>query len=116
MPLTAQTVRWQMLVSPEWLEANWSSVRIFHIGDRATYDFGHIPGAVLIEPASFVMTVNGIPNELPPLATPEQVFSEAGIDRRSRIVLYGADRLVVARAWFTLDYLGQGAEVVAGDR
>lgn len=108
MPLAAQTVREKMLVSTEWLNANRLTVKVLEIGDPATYDKGHIPGAVLIPMSSLVTQLDENPNQLPPIAQLESLFTNAGIGWRGRIVLYSRDPIDAARAWFTLDYLGYG--------
>lgn len=108
LPLHAQTVRDQMLVSPDWLQGRLGTVTLLHIGDSAGYEASHIPGAVLIEMSSLLMQRDGAPNELPPVNALERVFRAAGVGARERIVVYSSDPLHAARAWFTLDSLGQG--------
>lgn len=104
-------IRDQMLVSSDWLEQHHKTVTILHIGDRAGYDAGHIPGARLIEPSALLVQRAGSPNELPPVSALEKVFRDSGVGWRGRIVVYSNDPLLAARAWFTLDYLGQGNRV-----
>jgi thiosulfate/3-mercaptopyruvate sulfurtransferase len=108
MPVVAQTVRDQLLVSPQWLQSHINTVNVLHVGDRASYDACHIPGAAFIDSSSLVVQLEGIPNELPPVNVLENVFKAAGVDARGPIVIYSTDSLLAARAWFTLDYLGQG--------
>lgn len=115
LPLGAQTVRDQMLVSTGWLRQHVKTVKVLHVGTRAEYDAGHIPGAVLLEMSSLLVQRDGTPNELPPIDTLEQVFRAAGLDSRGRIVVYSVDPLFAARAWFTLDYLGQGSRTALLD-
>jgi thiosulfate/3-mercaptopyruvate sulfurtransferase len=105
----AQSPRELMLVSPEWLQRHLGTVNVLYIGDRASYDAGHIPGAALVETSSLLVQRDGTPNELPPVDVLERVFRTAGIENRGRIVVYSNDPLFAARAWFTLDYLGQGS-------
>jgi thiosulfate/3-mercaptopyruvate sulfurtransferase len=107
VPSLAKT-RDEMLVATGWLERNQRNVTILHIGDRAGYDAGHIPGARLIETTALLVQRDGIPNELPPIDALEKVFRASGAGSRGRIVVYSNDPLFAARAWFTLDYLGQG--------
>lgn len=109
LPLQAQTVQEQMLVSAEWLRPRLGTVTLLHIGDAAEYDAGHIPGAVLVEMTSLLTQRGSTPNELPPADTLERVFRLAGVGTRGRIVIYSANPLYAARAWFTLDSLGQAA-------
>lgn len=105
-------IRSQMLVSTDWLAKNLKqpSVVILHIGrDRKNYDQGHIPGARFLQYSTIVETRNGVLNELPPIEKLTQVFSQAGINRDSRIILLcESSGLMAARVYFTLDYLGYG--------
>ena len=111
MPMHAQTVQERMLVSPDWLQRRLGTVTLLHIGDAASYDTRHIPGAVLIETSSLLVQRNGTPNELPSIDALERTFRRAGAGATERIVVYSVDPLLAARAWFTLDYLGQGNRV-----
>jgi len=115
LPLAAQSARDQMLVSTGWLKHHAASVQVLHVGDRYGYDAGHIPGAVLVDIASLLVDRDGTPNELPPIDALERVFRSAGLGSRGRIVVYSIDPLLAARAWFTLDYLGQGDRVALLD-
>ncbi|MGZ8780583.1 MAG: sulfurtransferase [Thermoanaerobaculia bacterium] len=111
LPLAARTVRKGMLVSTDWLDRHLGLVTVLHVGDRESYDAGHIPGAVFVDLATLVVQRDAIPNELPPVAALEEVFRTAGVGTRDRIVVYGVNPLASARAWFTLDSLGQGQRV-----
>ena len=108
VPLAAQTVREEMLVSTEWLASHLDVVTIIEIGDRAAYDAAHVPGAMLIETAELMTQGNGTPNELPPIEALEAVLTRAGAANRGRMILYSRHPLQAARAWFTVDYLGHG--------
>lgn len=108
----APKVRTEMLVSTDWLarHLNDRNVVVLHVSrDRAVYDGGHIPGARLLSYSDLLVTREGVPNELPPVADLKKLFEHAGVTNRSRIVLY-ADEMVLpaTRAYFTLDYLGYG--------
>ena len=111
LPVYAQTIQDQMLVSADWLQRRLGFVTILHIGDAASYAAGHIPGAALVETSSLVADRNGVANELPPIDALQQTFRKAGTGATGRIVVYSTDPLLAARAWFTLDYLGQGKRV-----
>lgn len=108
LPAWPQAVNEQMLVSPDWLHRNLGKVTLLHVGDAAGYEASHIPGAVLVEMSSLLVQRDSTPNELPPVDSLERVFRAAGANNRGRIVVYSTDPLFAARAWFTLDYLGQG--------
>ncbi|MBZ5578061.1 MAG: sulfurtransferase [Acidobacteriia bacterium] len=105
-------VRSDMLVSTSWLaqHLNDPKVVILHVSrDRTAYDLGHIPGARFLALTDFVVTRDGLLNELPPAATLKSVFESIGVSDDSRIVLYGDTSVLPAtRAYFTLDYLGHG--------
>lgn len=101
----------QMLVSPDWLQQHLHTVTVLHAGSAADYAAGHIPGAVLVEMSSMLCDRDGTPNELPSIEALQSVFQAAGVNVRGRIVIYSTDPVLAARAWFTLDYLGQGNRV-----
>jgi len=109
IPLGAQTVREEMVVSTEWLSKNLASVNLIEIGDRASFEAAHIPGARLIERHDLVVERGSVPNELPSLTALEALFTRAGAGDDKRIVLYSNYPILAARAWFTLDYLGHGS-------
>lgn len=108
LPLAAQTLHEEMIVTTEWLADHPGKAVVLEIGDSAAYAVAHIPGARLIETSELVTQRDGTPNELPPIAALEALFTRAGVGNRERIVLYSRDPILAARAWFTLDYLGQG--------
>lgn len=108
LPLAAQAVNESMLVSPDWLQRRLGTVTLLHVGDGAGYAAGHIPDAVLVEISSLFVQRDGTPNELPAIDDLERTFRAAGVGTRERIIVYGSDPLLAARAWFTLDYLGHG--------
>jgi thiosulfate/3-mercaptopyruvate sulfurtransferase len=108
-----------MLVQTSWLAAhlNDKNLVILHVGtDRAAYEARHIPGARFLALSEIAVNRNGVPNELPPAATLKTVFERLGVSDQSRVVLYG-ERLgiLAARAYFTLDYLGHGANAALLD-
>jgi thiosulfate/3-mercaptopyruvate sulfurtransferase len=104
----AQSTREEMLVTTDWLALHSAEVVLLDIGDRDSFDAGHIAGARLVELTALVTRRDDTPNELPDVARLESVFTAAGIRDKGRIVLYSRDPIFAARAWFTLDYLGHG--------
>jgi thiosulfate/3-mercaptopyruvate sulfurtransferase len=100
----------QLLVSTEWLQEHRAERRltIVEIGDRASYESGHIPGARFIALGDLLVARDWTPNELPEVPALEKTLSAAGIPDRDRIILYSRDVIHAARAFFTLDYLGHG--------
>jgi thiosulfate/3-mercaptopyruvate sulfurtransferase len=108
-----------LLISSRWLEAHLHDPNVvaLHVGrERAGYDTGHIPGACYIPWEKLTTTREGIPVELPPAAELQRLFEGCGVSDGSRIVLY-SDRfnLDAARAYVTLDYLGQAGRAVLLD-
>ncbi len=102
----------RMLVQSDWLAQHLSdrNLVILHVGaDRSSYNAGHIPGARFLALSDIAAPHNGIPNQLPPVNTLKATFERLGVGDHSRVVIYGDMLgLLAARAYFTLDYLGQG--------
>src|SRR5882757_2777190 len=115
----APATRSDMLVSTAWLAQHLKDANlvIVHVSrDRTAYDAGHIPGARFLALSDFVVTRDGILNELPPAAALKTVFERLGISDDSRVILYGdASVLPATRAYFTLDYLGHGDQAALLD-
>jgi thiosulfate/3-mercaptopyruvate sulfurtransferase len=86
-------------------------VVLLHIGERADYNAGHIPGARFL-PYESISTAfgSGLSLEIPPVATLDSVLESLGVSNDSRIVLYwGKDWYSpTTRVFLTLDYLGLG--------
>ena len=86
-------------------------VVLIHIGGRADYNAGHIPGARFLPyDAVAARGGNGTMLELPPVARLDSVFASLGVSNDSRIVLYWSKDWYspTTRVFFTLDYLGLG--------
>lgn len=99
LPLAAQRIRTEMVVSPEWLASHLDRVTMIEIGDAPSYNTAHLPGARLVELTELLSQQNGTPNELPSIEELEAVFTRAGVGGRGRIILYSRDPLLAARAW-----------------
>ena len=108
----APKVRRDMLVSTAWLAAHLQQpdLVVVQVGrSRAAYDAGHVPGARFLLLQEIVVTREGVPNELPPVAELVAAMQKLGISAGARVVLYDDDAgLLAARAYVTLDYLGLG--------
>lgn len=108
--LASAATRPDMLVSTAWLaqHATEANLVILHVAaSRTIYDSGHIPGARFLPLAELAITVNGVHNELPPVADLKKLMETAGVSDASRVILYSdAAVLPATRAYFTLDYLG----------
>ncbi len=106
-------VKTSMLVTADWLRQhiNDPSLVLLHVGDKAGYEEGHIPGAQYIQ-LSDISTPRGegLALELPPVEQLRTTFERFGISDSSRIVVYfGKDWVSpTARVYLTLDYIGLG--------
>jgi thiosulfate/3-mercaptopyruvate sulfurtransferase len=104
------TVRSEMLVSTQWLSEHLKDpkVVVIHISmERQDYDTGHIPGARYLSYGDFVEKANGLRSELPNPDKLKETFEKLGISDDSQVILYSPHWYpVVARGYFTLDYLG----------
>ena len=109
----AAATQTHLLVSTDWLAHNIArpDLAIIEIGDRATFEKGHIPNARFVASGDIVVDRAGIPNELPDVAALDATLSAAGVSDRDRIVIYAHDIVYAARAFFTLDYLGCGDRI-----
>ena len=102
----------KLLVGTNWLARNIQdpSLVLLHIGDdRTRYDQAHIPGARFVAMSELVVTRDGIPNELPPVADLTKLVQRLGINEKSRVILYDEELgMAAARGYVTFDYLGLG--------
>jgi len=109
---TRPAVRSEMLVSTAWLEQhlNDDDLVVLYVGrDRSQFDSGHIPGSRFVRLDDLVEQRSESLNDLPSVADLQATFEGLGIGERSRVVLVDdAGGVLAARAYFTLDYLGQG--------
>jgi thiosulfate/3-mercaptopyruvate sulfurtransferase len=100
------------LISADSLSAQLASGRIVvvHVGrSDSAYLAGHVPGARFLPFSAVATTVNGVPNEFPPVEAMAIFFSRLVIRPDQHIVLYGDDPGILAsRAWVALDLMGQG--------
>jgi len=115
--MMAVTPQQDVIVTTEWLAANLNdpNVVLVEVGKRSDFDNGHIPGARFIASDQLVVNKNGIPDEMPAVAALERLFGNAGVGNTGRIVIYSRDPLLATRAFFTLDYLGQGDRIAVLD-
>jgi thiosulfate/3-mercaptopyruvate sulfurtransferase len=98
-----------MLVSTEWLAHHLDDADLVILcvaADPAFYDGGHIRGARYI-PIDRLVSQGVTLNAIPPVADLKELLESVGIDKHSRIVIYGERQgMLAARAYVTLDYLG----------
>ena len=99
-----------MLVSVSELAAQLKNpdIVVLHVADRAAaYEEGHIPGARFLRYADFAIEgADGVGSELPAPADIKRVLEAVGVSDNSRVVLYAANAVYAARAFFTLDAYG----------
>src|SRR5262245_190415 len=81
---------------------------VLHVADRASvFEDAHIPGSRFLRYGDFAVDgPNGLGSELPPVDRVKQAFEAVGVSNNSRDVLYGANTVGAARAFFTLDAMG----------
>ena len=109
-----------LLVSASWLAERLGEpgLTVIHVGDKADYEAGHIPGARLLTLAE-VSTPRGqgLSLQLPAVDTLEALFEGLGVTDEGRVLLYfGKDQLTpTTRIFFTLDWLGFGARTALLD-
>ncbi|MEZ5345517.1 MAG: rhodanese-like domain-containing protein [Pyrinomonadaceae bacterium] len=101
-----------MTVSSEWLKDHigHNNLVLLHVGDRAEYEAGHIPGARFIssQDVSLPDEDGNLSLQLPSADDLRSTFEKYGISNDTRIILYfGKDWVTsTTRIYFTLDYLG----------
>jgi thiosulfate/3-mercaptopyruvate sulfurtransferase len=108
---------WSYFVTPDSLAAALADpgTVVLHVArDRSSYDAEHVTGARFLPLGAIVAERAGVPNELPEPAALDSVLESLGVTDDSRVVLYG-EPLLAARAFFTLDYLGQGERTAVLD-
>ena len=111
--VSGQAPRDGMVVSTAWLaeHASDANLVLLHLGVKAEYDTGHIPGARFVtfsdisvsDPAALTLQMPA-PDDL------RARLEKLGISDQSRVIVsYGKDRISQAtRVLFTLDYAGLG--------
>lgn len=109
----AQAPRDQLVVSTAWLQqhAGDPSLVLLHVGNRATYEAGHIAGARYVDFASTLASntnANGLSLEMLPAEVLHDRLVALGISDNSHIVVYQSDDMWTpsTRVMLTLDYAG----------
>ncbi len=102
-----------MLVSPTWVadqQAARAPLVLFHVGERADYDAGHIPGAQFISTRDISDADPKLNLQMASSDRLRTLFESRGVTDMSRIVVYfGTDWVTpTARVLVALDYLGLG--------
>ena len=82
------------------------AVVVVTVAERPTdYEAGHIPGARFIRYGDIAVDNDGMRSELPPIDRLRTVLAAAGINEKTKVVIYGSP-MPASRLFFTLDYLG----------
>jgi thiosulfate/3-mercaptopyruvate sulfurtransferase len=105
--------RADLVISPSWLRSHLSDpgLVLLHVGNKDTYDTGHIPGARYVDYRSTLTATegtNGLTLEMLPADTLRQRLIALGISDNSRVIVYQSDDLWTpsTRVMLTLDYAG----------
>lgn len=120
-PALAAGPRDKLVVEPAWLAKHLGDkdLVILQVGDKPSYDAGHIPGARLVAITDFAAppVADGLTLELPDAAVLHEKLLSLGVTDKSTIVVtYGKDVIQSAtRVVFTLDDAGLGARTVLLD-
>jgi thiosulfate/3-mercaptopyruvate sulfurtransferase len=105
-------VRTSMLVTPAWVadRLGAESLVLLHVGEKADYDEGHLPGARLVPYDEIGVERDGLRLQMPPADQLHATFERLGVRDDVPIVLYwGKDRITpTARVYVALDFLGLG--------
>ncbi len=103
-----RTAAGEILVSPEWVQANAGEITILEYG-RAHEDFtaGHIPGAAFVPREVAWDSVDGIDGMLPAPELVARDLEDAGVRSDRPVVVYdGGNGLWSSRLFWALEYLG----------
>jgi thiosulfate/3-mercaptopyruvate sulfurtransferase len=107
--------RQALVVDAAWLKAHLADpdLVLLHVGDKAGYEAGHIPGARLVSLNDISISDHsghGLMLEMPPSDDLRHRLEALGISDKSRVIVYyGKDWVSPStRVIFTLDYAGLG--------
>lgn len=110
---SAAAAREQLVVSAAWLRQHVDDPKLvlLHVGNRDTYDAGHLPGARYVDFRSTLAAAegaNGLTLEMLPADVLRERLAGLGISDDSRVVLYQSDDMWTpsTRVMLTLDYAG----------
>ena len=105
----------RLVVSASWLRqhAGDPALVLLHVGNKATYDAGHIPGARYVDYSGMLAASGGAAGltlELLPPDTLRDRLAALGISDTSHVVVYQSDDAWTpsTRVMLTLDYAGLG--------
>ncbi len=112
---SAQDAGRPFLVTTEWLAEHLADpgLVLLHIGDKAQYESGHIPGARFVSLSDLSTPFGtGLTLQMPSASELQAKLEKLGISDTSRVVVYfGEDGITpAARVWLTLQYVGLGGQ------
>jgi len=121
----AATPREKIVVTPAWLAQHLHdrNLVILHVGEKTTYEAGHIPGARFVSLTDDLAglaggdrTGKGLSLEMLPPDVLRDRLTALGISDSSRVIVYESDDWwsPSTRVVFTLDYAGLGAAWLDG--
>lgn len=102
----------KLVVTTAWLVQHLhdSDVVVLHVGDRDTYQAGHIPGARYVDDhdVAVMNAPNGLTHEMPPTQVLHDNLAALGISNASHVIVYASDGAWTSstRMVLTLDYAG----------
>lgn len=113
---SARPTRADLAVTPSWLAEHLKDpdLVLLHVGDKAEYEKGHVPGAKFVAMQDVSISSpdreHGLTLEMPSADTLRAHLAALGISDKSRIVVYYGNDWVTpsTRILFTLDYAGLG--------
>ena len=100
-----------LVITPAWLQQRLAdpTIVLIHVGAKATYDAGHIPGARFVD-FSVIATqgAGGLSLEMLPPDTLRERLAGLGISDNSHVIVYQSDNQWTpsTRVMLTLDYAG----------
>src|SRR6266545_857976 len=94
----AQPARDMLVVSAAWLQqhVNDPNLVLLHVGNKETYDAGHLPGARYVDYRSTLAAVegaNGLTLEMLPADVLHDRLAALGLSDTSRVVVYQSDEM-----------------------
>ncbi len=98
-----------LLLDPSVLRQHLSdnNLLIIDLSKSETYQQGHIPGAINVDPARLLCGSQPVPNKLPSAEQLSKLFSDIGLEKDTQIVVYD-DQMGpwAGRMIWTLDIVG----------
>ena len=111
------------LVSTEWLEKNYSKVKIidssWHMPNvsrnaHEEYKKEHIKNAIFFDIDKFSKKQTDLPHMLPDKNKWEKIISNLGINNQDRIIIYdNSDVISSCRCWYTFIFFGHNPNLIS---